>query len=295
MRSFFSFPTSTTSTASNRSFWQTALRPFLTALMAASLIILARSEPTAPDVASAISCRSTDSSMLTSLECTFKISTRPFRSGLSTMIRLSNRPGLSSALSRISGLLVAPRIRIPLELSKPSISESSWFSVCSRSSLPPPYLLSRLRPIASISSIKIIHGAFFVASLNKSLTREAPTPTYSSIKSEPASEKNGTCASPATALANSVLPVPGGPTRSAPFGSFAPIFVYLPGLCRKSTTSCRDSFASSSPATSLNVTPVSFWTYTFAFDLPTPPIIPPPDILRNRKLSSTQRTTIGRT
>ena len=76
----------------------------------------------------------------------------------------------------------------------------------------------------------MIHGAFFVASLNKSLTRDAPTPTYNSIKSEPVKEKNGTCASPATAFARSVFPVPGGPTNNAPFGNFAPIFAYLPGL-----------------------------------------------------------------
>ena len=61
-------------------------------------------------------------------------------------------------------------------------------------------------------------------------------------------------------LASGVFPVPGGPTRSAPFGSFAPIVVYFPGLCRKSTTSWSDSFASSCPATSRNVTPVSFCT-----------------------------------
>ena len=41
-------------------------------------------------------------------------------------------------------------------------------------------------------------------------------PTNISTKSEPESEKNGTPASPATALARRVLPVPGGPTRSAP-------------------------------------------------------------------------------
>ena len=36
-------------------------------------------------------------------------------------------------------------------------------------------------------------------------------------------EKNGTLASPATALASRVLPVPGGPTSRAPLGSLAPI------------------------------------------------------------------------
>ncbi len=194
------------------------------------------------------------------MACTFKISTLPFKSGLSTIILLSNRPGRRSALSSISGLLVAPRTRIPLEVSKPSISDKSWFKVCSRSSLPPPYLLSRLRPMASISSINIMQGAFLVASLNKSLTLEAPTPTYSSMKSEPDREKKGTFASPATAFASSVFPVPGGPTKSAPLGSLAPICTYFPGLCRKSTTSCKDSLASSSPATSLKVIPVSRWT-----------------------------------
>ena len=35
--------------------------------------------------------------------------------------------------------------------------------------------------------------------------------------------------------------VPGGPTRSAPFGSLAPISEYFLGLWRKSTSSVRDS------------------------------------------------------
>ena len=176
------------------------------------------------------------------------------------MILLSKRPGRRRALSRISGLFVAAKIKIPFDASKPSISERSWFRVCSLSSFPPPYFESRLLPIASISSINMIQGAFLFASLNKSLTLDAPTPTNISTKSEPVSEKKGTCASPATALASNVLPVPGGPTSKAPLGSFAPIFTYLPGLCKKSTTSTKLSFASSSPATSLNVTPVSFCT-----------------------------------
>ena len=159
---------------------------------------------------------------------------------------------------------------IPLDVSNPSISASKAFNVCSRSSFPPPCIpLSRLLPIASISSIKIIHGAICCACLNKSRTLDAPTPT----KSDPESEKNGTPASPATALASNVLPVPGGPTSNAPFGSFAPISVYRSGWWRKSTISVSVSFASPCPATSANVTPVFFSTYTFALDFPTP-IIP---------------------
>ena len=128
--------------------------------------------------------------------------------------------------------------------------------------------------------MKIIQGAICCACLNKSRTLDAPTPTYISTNADPLNEKNGTFASPATAFAKSVLPVPGGPTSSAPFGSFAPTLVYFPGLCRKSTTSCKDSFASSCPATSLNVTPVCFSTYILALLLPIPIMPPPFDILR---------------
>ena len=41
-------------------------------------------------------------------------------------------------------------------------------------------------------------------------------PANISTKSEPAMEMKGTLASPATALASKVLPVPGGPYRRAP-------------------------------------------------------------------------------
>ena len=53
----------------------------------------------------------------------------------------------------------------------------TWFSVCSRSSLPPPMPVPRLRPTASISSTKMRQGAFSLAFLNRSRTRLAPTPT----------------------------------------------------------------------------------------------------------------------
>ena len=70
--------------------------------------------------------------------------------------------------------------------------------------------------------MKMIAGAFARACSNRSRTRAAPTPTNISTNSEPEIEKNGTPASPATAFASSVLPVPGGPTRSTPFGIRAP-------------------------------------------------------------------------
>jgi hypothetical protein len=92
-------------------------------------------------------------------------------------------------------------------------------------------------PIASISSINIIEGDLSFACLNKSLTLEAPTPTNISTKSDPESEKNGTLASPATALASKVFPVPGKPTNKAPLGIFPPRTVYFRGFLRKSTIS----------------------------------------------------------
>jgi hypothetical protein len=65
--------------------------------------------------------------------------------------------------------------------------------------------------MASSSSTKTIAGAASLACLNRSRTRDAPTPTIASTNSDAEIEKNAAWASPATARASSVLPVPGGP------------------------------------------------------------------------------------
>jgi hypothetical protein len=101
------------------------------------------------------------------------------------------------------------------------------------------------------------HDAQVCACTKRSRTLAAPTPTNNSTNSVPLMEKNGTCASPATALARSVLPVPGGPRRSTPRGSFAPNRRNFCGCFRISMISCSSSLASSCPATSANVTPVA--------------------------------------
>jgi hypothetical protein len=103
-----------------------------------------------------------------------------------------------------------------------------------------------------------MHGLFSRACLNRSRTRLAPTPTNISTKSEPEIEKNGTSASPAIALASSVLPQPGEPTSSTPRGMFPPSFANFPGFFRNSMISRSSSLASSMPATSSNVTFVRF-------------------------------------
>ena len=151
------------------------------------------------------------------------MASRPAKSGSSTGTRLSKRPGRRRAASKDSGRLVAAKITTPLFSSKPSISANNWLSVCSRSSLPlnpPPSLFF---PMVSISSIKTIHGAFSLASLKRSRTLAAPRPTNISTNSEPEILKKGTSASPATACASNVFPVPGGPTKSTPFGFLAPM------------------------------------------------------------------------
>jgi hypothetical protein len=137
----------------------------------------------------------------------------------------------------MSGRLVAAIMTIPSVASNPSISANIWLSVCSRSSWPPPSPAPRLRPIESISSTKMMARPILRASLNRSRTRLAPTPTNISMKSDPVTDRKGTPASPATARAMRVLPVPGGPTRSTPLGIRAPISANLVGSFKKSTTS----------------------------------------------------------
>ena len=122
----------------------------------------------------------------------------------------------------MSARLVAASTMIPLLVPKPSISVRSWLRVFSRSSFEPMFgLRPRARPTASISSMKIMQGAFSLAWRKRSRTREAPTPTNISTKSDPDMEKKGTLASPATALASRVLPVPGGAYQQGSFWNFA--------------------------------------------------------------------------
>mmetsp|Transcript_31540 Transcript_31540/g.70197 ORF Transcript_31540/g.70197 Transcript_31540/m.70197 type:complete len:295 (+) Transcript_31540:924-1808(+) len=177
-------------------------------------------------------------------------SRRPLKSGRLTSIDLSKRPGRVSAASSTSLRLVAAITTIPCcSASKPSISVSSWLTVLSRSSLPwPP--LRRARPTASSSSMKMMQGARLRAVLNTSLTRAAPSPMYISMNSEALLLMKATPDSPATALAMSVLPLPGGPTSSTPLGALAPDERNFSGLRKKSTISRSSTFACSLPATS---------------------------------------------
>mmetsp|Transcript_27493 Transcript_27493/g.64154 ORF Transcript_27493/g.64154 Transcript_27493/m.64154 type:complete len:287 (+) Transcript_27493:1455-2315(+) len=201
----------------------------------------------------------------------------------------------------MSARLVAARTMTPESPANPSISVRIWLSVCSRSSLPPPMPPppppARCPPIASISSMNTMHGAFSFACLKRSRTREAPTPTNISTNSDPEAEMNGTPASPATARARSVLPVPGGPSMTAPFGILAPSAEYLDGFFKKSTISVSSCLEPSQPATSAKQTPVFGSIWSCERDLPTPPgppmppgMPPPPPPPRARKLSPKRKS-----
>mmetsp|Transcript_2441 Transcript_2441/g.8245 ORF Transcript_2441/g.8245 Transcript_2441/m.8245 type:complete len:369 (+) Transcript_2441:1806-2912(+) len=289
--SFFSGPAMILSRASAISSLEISFRDLLAAMMAASFIRFCKSAPVKPGVLLATFSRSTSLDKTLSLEWTSRILTLPWTSGLSTVTCLSNLPGLSRAGSRMSALLVAATTMIPVLPSNPSISVSSWLSVCSLSSLPPPMPVPLDLPTASISSTKTMQGAFSLAFLKRSLTREAPTPTNISTNSDPEMEKKGTPASPAMALASKVFPVPGGPTRRTPLGILAPTAVNFSGLFRNSTTSMKSFLASFTPATSSNMTPVFGSIWNLALDLakprglpgPPPPGPPPPFLLLKKK------------
>ena len=175
----------TRSIASSR--WRSVMTfsPSRAVKRAASFNTFARSAPVNPGVRRAKFFRSTSSEIGLFFACTFKISSRPLRSGRSTGICRSKRPGRKSAGSRTSGRFVAAIKITWLSPSNPSISTRSWLSVCSRSSCPPPIPAPRWRPTASISSTKTIAGACAFACAKRSRTRDAPTPTNISTKSDP--------------------------------------------------------------------------------------------------------------
>ena len=142
--------------------------------------------------------------------------------------------------------------------------------------------------------MKMMQGAFFLPCSNRSRTREAPTPTNISTKSEPLIEKNGTLASPATARASRVLPVPGGPISSTPFGMRPPSFWNFCGSLRNSMISWSSPFASSAPATSRNVT--FFWAEDDSFALLLPndsALLPPLCTCRMKKIQNPINSRMG--
>ena len=191
---------------------------------------------------------------------TARICARPSLSGGGTAMRRSKRPGRSSA--GVEDLRPVGRAQhdhrdVGLEavhLREDLVERLLALVVAAAERRCP---CARERPIASSSSMKMIAGAASLACLKRSRTREAPMPTIASTNSDAEMEKNGTPASPATARASSVLPVPGraGEQHAARDPAAEPLVALR--VARKSTISVSSAFGSSMPATSANVT---FWS-----------------------------------
>ena len=88
----------------------------------------------------------------------------------------------------------------------------NWHSISNENAFLKNYL------IESISSININDGAFSLAITNNSLTILAPSPMYFYTNSEPDTRIKQQSVWCATALANNVFPVPGGPYNRTPLG-----------------------------------------------------------------------------
>ena len=102
--------------------------------------------------------------------------------------------------------------------------------------------------------MKMIAGLSLRAWRNRRLMRAAPRPANISTNEDADWAKKVAFDSWATALASSVLPVPGGPCSRMPCGTRAPSLRKRLGSRRNSTTSRSSSFDSSTPATSSHFT-----------------------------------------
>ena len=161
--------------------------------------------------------------MFSFLLCTANICSLAFTSGGGTTICLSNLPGLNKALSiHQVCLLLLVRLHLHLLRIHPFQPTFGLMFVLFH------HVLHQFRLLFDVllhqfSSINIIQVHFFFASWNKSLTLDAPTPTYISTKSEPLIKRMVLQLLPATAfLLIKVLPVPGCPTNNTPFEFLLP-------------------------------------------------------------------------
>merc|ERR1719217_924192 len=186
-----------------------------------------------------------------------RICVLPSRSGKPNSTLRSNRPGRSRAGSNVSGLLVAmSTLMLPLG-SNPSSSVTIWSIVrwTSLSDPPSPSPDVLEPPMASTSSKKIMQAFFDRAIVNNSRTILAPSPTYFWTSSDPITRMKHASVLLATALADNVFPVPGGPYNNTPFGGSIPKVKNLSGCSRGNSTTARNfSKESFAPPTSSYVT-----------------------------------------
>ena len=184
-------------------------------------------------------------------------------SGFGTTTCLSNRPGRNRAGSNTSGRFVAAINITPSLASKPSISTSNWFQVCSRSSFPP-----QTGAAMSSNSVYFIDknnaGAFSFPAQTY-LLLVAPTPTNISTKSDPDRLQKDVSFT-AVALANESFHT-WRANQKITLWNFSSQSLKFCGSFKNSTISSNSVFASSMPATSSNVTRPNFSESSFAYFL----------------------------
>mmetsp|Transcript_81050 Transcript_81050/g.238194 ORF Transcript_81050/g.238194 Transcript_81050/m.238194 type:complete len:236 (+) Transcript_81050:1466-2173(+) len=175
---------------------------------AASVHNCARSAPTKPCVFAAISSSLTSGPSFIFLVWIRMISRRPLSSGTPMSSSLSKRPKRRRAWSMELGRFVAPMTTVCPRPFMPSIRVSIWETTRRSTS---PLVLSRFGAIESISSMKMMDGAFFSASSNARRRFASASPAIFDMTSGPLMRKKKAPVSLATARAISVLPLPGGP------------------------------------------------------------------------------------
>mmetsp|Transcript_7696 Transcript_7696/g.26507 ORF Transcript_7696/g.26507 Transcript_7696/m.26507 type:complete len:200 (+) Transcript_7696:153-752(+) len=198
-------------TPSLKSSWFTSVASLLSASMPASTHTALSCAPLKSSVLLPSSSKLTSGWTFIFLEWICRIRARASWFGWGNSILRSSLPLLISAGSRMSALLVAAMTLISAWEENPS----SWFrssSIVLCTSLSPESSESNLLvPIASISSINMIHGDFSFARAKASLTSLAPSPMNICTSWGPASFKKVALVWAAQALAIRVFPVPGGP------------------------------------------------------------------------------------
>mmetsp|Transcript_27585 Transcript_27585/g.47240 ORF Transcript_27585/g.47240 Transcript_27585/m.47240 type:complete len:314 (-) Transcript_27585:175-1116(-) len=176
---------------------------------------------------------------------TWKIRRFSRRPGCGNSIFLSRRPGRSSAGSSVSARLVHMMTLTLTDWSKPSICVRSSIKMRCTSRSAPVCASKRFVAIASTSSMKTMQAFLLRAIWKSSRTIRAPSPTYFCTSSEPMTRMKHASVRLATARAASVLPVPGGPYSSTPFGGSIPSCTKRSG-CSMGSSSTSRSFVISS-------------------------------------------------
>jgi hypothetical protein len=154
---------------------------------------------------------------------TVKILALAFLSGTDMHISRSKRPARLNAGSNESGRLVAPMTMTAFPPVFSMVRLSKHVNNCATILLSIPRdAVSRLGVMASISSMNTKQGALAMASSNKERTFCSDWPDMPLTISGALTRKKATPNSPAIALANEVLPHPGGPCSKIPRGGSTP-------------------------------------------------------------------------